>query len=134
VGALKGTLHGGAGEAVMRTLMEIGSLDKVDASSTRLRREARFMGMATGLHAGTARGHLEGMRRRCRETASPLVRPGREAAHQVSATKKLIPTWTSTRAALLLHRHPVDLFTPVIAPRASWAGPPICSSSMPTTG
>ena len=31
VGALKGTLHGGAGEAVMRTLLEIGRVDNVDA-------------------------------------------------------------------------------------------------------
>ena len=30
VGALKGTLHGGAGEAVMRTLMEIGEVANVD--------------------------------------------------------------------------------------------------------
>src|SRR5437867_3575929 len=31
VGALKGPLHGGAGEAVMRTLMEIGEVANVDA-------------------------------------------------------------------------------------------------------
>ena len=31
IGALKGTLHGGAAEATMNTLLEIGSLDKVDA-------------------------------------------------------------------------------------------------------
>ena len=35
VGALKGTLHGGAGEAVMRTLIEIGRVDNVDAGRTR---------------------------------------------------------------------------------------------------
>src|SRR5438876_113036 len=46
VGALKGTLHGGAGEAVMRTLMEIGSLDKVDAFVDKAFAEKRrFMGM-----------------------------------------------------------------------------------------
>jgi citrate synthase len=31
IGALKGNLHGGAAEATMNTLLEIGSLDKVDA-------------------------------------------------------------------------------------------------------
>ena len=31
LGALKGNLHGGAAEATMRTLLEIGSLEKVDA-------------------------------------------------------------------------------------------------------
>src|SRR5690606_18549211 len=31
IGALKGPLHGGANEAVMKMLTEIGSLDKVDS-------------------------------------------------------------------------------------------------------
>ena len=34
VGALKGPLHGGAGEAVMRTLMEIGNVANVDRFAT----------------------------------------------------------------------------------------------------
>ena len=31
IGALKGPLHGGANEQVMKMLTEIGSVDKVDA-------------------------------------------------------------------------------------------------------
>src|SRR5215813_14816136 len=45
VGALKGTLHGGAGEAVMRTLMEIGSLDVDGFVDKALAEKRRFMGM-----------------------------------------------------------------------------------------
>src|SRR5215468_8840024 len=41
VGALKGTLHGGAGEAVMRTLLEVGRLDNVDAFVDRAFAEKR---------------------------------------------------------------------------------------------
>src|SRR5437879_12886171 len=46
VGALKGPLHGGAGEAVMRTLMEIGEVANVDALTEQaLTDKRRFMGM-----------------------------------------------------------------------------------------
>src|SRR5262249_13370523 len=45
VGAMKGTLHGGAGEAVMRTLLEIGRLDQVDAFTDKaLAEKRRLMG------------------------------------------------------------------------------------------
>src|SRR5206468_3914686 len=46
VGALKGTLHGGAGEAVMNTLLEIGKLDNVDGFVDKaFAAKRRFMGM-----------------------------------------------------------------------------------------
>src|SRR6202795_2569864 len=41
VAALKGTLHGGAGEAVMRTLLELGRLDTVDAFADKALAEKR---------------------------------------------------------------------------------------------
>src|SRR5207248_4443397 len=45
VGALKGPLHGGAGEAVMRTLMEIGEVKNVDAFTQKaLAEKRRLMG------------------------------------------------------------------------------------------
>ncbi len=45
IGALKGPLHGGANEAVMEMLEEIGSLDKVDAYvNGRLERKEKMMG------------------------------------------------------------------------------------------
>ena len=45
VATLKGPLHGGANEAVMRMLMEIGNLDRVDDDiSARLARKEKVMG------------------------------------------------------------------------------------------
>jgi citrate synthase len=41
IGALKGPLHGGANEGVMRTLLEIGSLDKVEGWLTAARAAKR---------------------------------------------------------------------------------------------
>ena len=46
VGALKGPLHGGAGEAVMRTLEEIGQPDNADAFTRQaLAEKRRLMGI-----------------------------------------------------------------------------------------
>ncbi|MFG0331589.1 MAG: citrate/2-methylcitrate synthase [Phycisphaerales bacterium] len=45
IGALKGPLHGGANERVMKTLKEIGSVDKVDAFvEGKLARKEKIMG------------------------------------------------------------------------------------------
>src|SRR5262245_12803239 len=64
VGALKGPLHGGAGEAVMRTLMEIGEVANVDAFAERaLRERRRLMGFGHRVYrAGDPRAAiLKGM-------------------------------------------------------------------------
>ena len=153
VGALKGTLHGGAGEAVMRTLLEIGTLDNVDALRGQgARREAPAHGLRPPrLHRGrSARGHPEGPGRGGLPPVrpGPLVRPGGEAPRaRCSATKKLIPNVDFYSAPLFYSIGiPVDLFTPVIAaariagwtanlleqyddnrlirPRADYKGPP----------
>jgi hypothetical protein len=53
VGALKGTLHGGAGEAVMRTLLEIGRVDQVDAFTDKaLAEKRRLMGFGHRVYTG----------------------------------------------------------------------------------
>ncbi|HWN55025.1 MAG TPA: citrate/2-methylcitrate synthase [Methylomirabilota bacterium] len=121
VGALKGTLHGGAGEAVMRTLMEIGSLDKVDAFVDKAFAEKRrFMGMGHRVYtAGDPRATiLKGMAEAaCRETGQALWYDLAVKLHaKVSATKKLIPNVDFYSAPLFYSIGiPVDLFTPVIA-------------------
>ena len=121
VGALKGTLHGGAGEAVMRTLMEIGSLDKVDAFVDKAFAEKRrFMGMGHRVYtAGDPRAAiLKGMAEAaCRETGQALWYDLAVKLHtKVSATKKLIPNVDFYSAPLFYSIGiPVDLFTPVIA-------------------
>ena len=56
VGALKGTLHGGAGEAVMRTLLEIGRVDQVDAFTDKaLAEKRRLMGFGHRVYTAAIR-------------------------------------------------------------------------------
>ncbi len=121
VGALKGPLHGGAGEAVMRTLQEIGRPEEV----------APFVERALG-----AKRRLMGFGHRVYRAGDPraaLLRPLAEAACRLSgqgvwfdvavklheavkAAKGLIPNVDFYSAPLFFALGiPVDLFTPVIA-------------------
>src|SRR5712664_3365765 len=72
VGALKGPLHGGAGEAVMRTLMEIGEVANVEAFTDKaLAEKRRLMGFGHRVYkAGDPRAAiLRGMAdQACRES------------------------------------------------------------------
>ena len=121
VGALKGTLHGGAGEAVMRTLLEIGSLDNVDPFTDRaLAEKRRLMGFGHRVYtAGDPRAAiLKGMAEAaCRQSGQALwydlaVR----LDARVHGAKKLIPNVDFYSAPLFYSIGiPVDLFTPVIA-------------------
>src|ERR1700687_2765998 len=121
VGALKGTLHGGAGEAVMRTLLEVGRLDNVDAFVDRAMGEKRrLMGFAHRVYtAGDPRAAiLKGMAEEaCRETGQALWYDLAVKLHaKVNAAKKLIPNVDFYSAPLFYSIGiPVDLFTPVIA-------------------
>ncbi len=120
-GALKGTLHGGAGEAVMNTLLEIGTLDNVDDFVDKaFASKRRFMGMGHRVYtAGDPRAAiLKGMAEdACRETGQALWYDLAVKLHtKVSATKKLIPNVDFYSAPLFYSIGiPVDLFTPVIA-------------------
>jgi len=120
VGALKGTLHGGAGEAVMNTLLEIGKLDNVDGFVDKaFAAKRRFMGMGHRVYtAGDPRAAiLKGMAEdACRETGQALWYDLAVKLHaKVSATKKLIPNVDFYSAPLFYSIGiPVDLFTPVI--------------------
>src|SRR4029450_11127781 len=80
VGALKGPLHGGAGEAVMRTLMEIGEVGNVDAfAATSLGERGGLRGMGHRVYkagdprAAILKGMAEGA---CRQAGQ--CRGGRE--------------------------------------------------------
>ena len=121
VGSLKGTLHGGAGEAVMNTLLEIGKLDNVDGFVDKaFAAKRRFMGMGHRVYtAGDPRAAiLKGMAEdACRETGQALWYDLAVKLHaKVSATKKLIPNVDFYSAPLFYSIGiPVDLFTPVIA-------------------
>jgi citrate synthase len=121
VGALKGTLHGGAGEAVMRTLLEIGSLDNVDPFTDRaLAEKRRLMGFGHRVYvAGDPRAAiLKGMAEAaCRQSGQALWYDLAVKLHaRVNAAKKLIPNVDFYSAPLFYSIGiPVDLFTPVIA-------------------
>jgi citrate synthase len=121
VGALKGTLHGGAGEAVMRTLMEIGEVADVDAFSDRaVAEKRRLMGFGHRVYtAGDPRAAiLRGMAEEaCRQSGQFKWYEMAVKLHgRINAAKKLIPNVDFYSAPLFYSLGiPVDLFTPVIA-------------------
>src|SRR5713226_4071963 len=121
VGALKGPLHGGAGEAVMRTLMEIGEVANVDAFTQKaLAEKRRLMGFGHRVYvAGDPRAAiLRGMEEdACRQSGQFKWYEMAVKLHErVQAAKKLIPNVDFYSAPLFYSLGiPVDLFTPVIA-------------------
>ncbi len=121
VGALKGTLHGGAGEAVMRTLLEVGALENVDSFVDRAMGEKRrLMGFGHRVYtAGDPRATiLKGLAEAaCRQSGQALWYDLAVKLHaKVQATKRLIPNVDFYSAPLFYSIGiPVDLFTPVIA-------------------
>jgi 2-methylcitrate synthase len=121
VGALKGPLHGGAGEAVMRTLMEIGEVANVDAFSDRaLAEKRRLMGFGHRVYkAGDPRAAiLRGMAEEaCRQSGQFKWYEMAVQLHaRINKSKGLIPNVDFYSAPLFYSLGiPVDLFTPVIA-------------------
>jgi citrate synthase len=121
VGALKGPLHGGAGEAVMRALMEIGEVANVDAwADNAIATKRRLMGMGHRVYtAGDPRAAiLKGMAEEaCRQSGQFKWYEMAVKLHtRVNAAKKLIPNVDFYSAPLFYSMGiPVDLFTPVIA-------------------
>ena len=121
VGALKGPLHGGAGEAVMRPLMEIGEVANVDAFTQKaLAEKRRLMGFGHRVYvAGDPRAAiLRGMAEdACRQSGQFKWYEMAVKLHErVQAAKKLIPNVDFYSAPLFYSLGiPVDLFTPVIA-------------------
>jgi len=121
IGALKGPLHGGAGEAVMLTLKEIGGVEEVDAFVERtLVTKRRLMGFGHRVYrAGDPRAAIL---RGLAEDACRLSGQGMwfEMAvrlyERVNRAKGLIPNVDFYSAPLFYSLGiPVDLFTPVIA-------------------
>jgi citrate synthase len=121
VGAMKGTLHGGAGEAVMRTLIEIGRLDNVEAFTDRaLAEKRRLMGFGHRVYtAGDPRAAiLKGMAEEaCRQSGQGLWYDLAVQLHaKVNVAKRLIPNVDFYSAPLFYSIGiPLDLFTPVIS-------------------
>ena len=120
-GALKGPLHGGAGEAVMRTLLEIGEVANVDAFADKaLAERRRLMGFGHRVYtAGDPRAAiLKGMAEEaCRQSGQfKWYEMAVKLNDRIHAAKKLIPNVDFYSAPLFYSLGiPVELFTPVIA-------------------
>ena len=120
-GALKGPLHGGAGEAVMRTLMEIGEVANVDAFAEKaLAEKRRLMGFGHRVYtAGDPRAAiLKGMAEEaCRQSGQfKWYEMAVKLNERINAAKKLIPNVDFYSAPLFYSLGiPVEQFTPVIA-------------------
>jgi citrate synthase len=121
VGALKGPLHGGAGEAVMRTLLEIADVANVDAFVTRaLAERRRLMGFGHRVYrAGDPRAAiLRGMAEEaCRQSGQfKWYEMAVQLHERINKAKGLIPNVDFYSAPLFYSLGiPIDLFTPVIA-------------------
>jgi citrate synthase len=121
LGALKGALHGGAGEAVMRALQEVGSPDQADAFTRRaLAEKRRLMGFGHRVYrAGDPRARIlrELAERACRKSGEGIWFEIAVRLHEaVQREKGLIPNVDFYSAPLFYALGiPVDLFVPVIA-------------------
>jgi citrate synthase len=120
IGAIKGPLHGGAGEAVMLTLKEIGRIDNVDAFvETALAQKRRLMGFGHRVYrAGDPRAAiLRGLAEEaCRQSGQEMwFQMAVRLFERVNRAKGLIPNVDFYSAPLWYSIGiPVDLFTPVI--------------------
>jgi len=120
-GALKGPLHGGAGEAVMRTLMEIGEVANVDAFAEKaLAEKRRLMGFGHRVYTGgdPRAAILKGMAEdACKQSGQfKWYEMAVKLNERINAAKKLIPNVDFYSAPLFYSLGiPVDVFTPVIA-------------------
>ncbi len=121
IGALKGPLHGGAGEAVMLTLQEIGQIENVGPFVEKaLAAKRRLMGFGHRVYrAGDPRAAiLRGLAEEaCRLSGHGVWFEMAVKLHeQVNKAKGLIPNVDFYSAPLFYALGiPVDLFTPVIA-------------------
>jgi len=121
IGALRGPLHGGAGEAVMRTLQEIGTVENVDSFVERaFATKRRLMGFGHRVYrAGDPRAAvLRGLAEEaCRLSGQGIwFEMAMKLHEEVKSAKGLIPNVDFYSAPLFYALGiPVDLFTPVIA-------------------
>jgi citrate synthase len=152
IGALKGPLHGGANEAVMNVLREVGTADRAEAwIRAALANKRRIMGFGHRVYK-TGDPRAAYLRTLCGELAAET---GNQEMEQMAATierivtteKKLPPNldWPSARLYYYMGLD-VDLYTPLfvvsrvtgwsahvieqldnnrlIRPRANYTGPP----------
>jgi citrate synthase len=121
IGALKGPLHGGANEAVMRMLLEIGDPSRVDNYVRNLfAQKKKIMGFGHRVyHTEDPRAtHLRRMSKEACERAGPAkwYQMSARIEEIVKAEKKLNPNVDFYSASTYyVSGMPIDLFTPFFA-------------------
>jgi citrate synthase len=121
IGTLKGPLHGGANEGVIKNLLEIGSVDKVESwTKQALANKAKIMGFGHRVYRteDPRATHLREMSRKLGERTGEMkwYEMSRKMEEVMMREKHLNPNVdfysASTYHALGL---PTDLFTPIFA-------------------
>lgn len=122
IGTLKGPLHGGANEHVMRMLRDVGSVDKVEEYIIGiLRRKERVMGFGHRVYKGIMDPRAailrEYVRRICEKTGNMVWFEMLEKIREVMEREKgLYPNLDFYSGVLYQNLGiPMDLFTPVFA-------------------
>jgi citrate synthase len=121
IGALKGPLHGGANEAVMNMLTEIGSVDKVEEYILdKLNNKEKIMGFGHRVYRkGDPRAkHLKEMSKKLTEiTGEPELYNMSVKVEEVFTSQKPLPPNVDFYSASVYHSlgFDHDLFTPIFA-------------------
>lgn len=121
IGALKGPLHGGANEQVMKMLSEIGSLEKVDSYVyDKLENKEKIMGFGHRVYRkGDPRAkHLKEMSQKLTDlTGEPHWFEMSTKIAQIVTSEKGLPPNVDFYSASVYHSLGVDhdLFTPIFA-------------------
>lgn len=121
IGALKGPLHGGANEQVMRTLMEIGSADKAqDWVNNALANKEKIMGFGHRVYKnGDPRAKiLRGMSKSLSELTGngKFYEMSEILDNTVTSEKGLLPNVDFYSATVYYSMGiPLDLYTPIFA-------------------
>jgi len=121
IGALKGPLHGGANEAVIKMLLEIGSLDRVDDYvHGKLARKEKIMGFGHRVYTteDPRATHLRAMSKEVAESSAQTkwYDMSRRIEKLVNEEKKLNSNVDFYSASVYyMLGIPPDLFTPIFA-------------------
>jgi citrate synthase len=121
IGALKGPLHGGANEAVMKMLKEIGTLENVESYvHEKLANKEKIMGFGHRVYRlGDPRAkHLRAMSKKLTElTGEPHWYEMSEKIEAIVTGEKKLPPNVDFYSASMYHSLGIDhdLFTPIFA-------------------
>ena len=139
IGTLKGPLHGGANEGVIKNLLEIGSVEAVEPwIKNAFANKQKIMGFGHRVYrtVDPRATHLAEMSRKLGERTGETkwYEMSKKMEEVVMREKHLTRRRLLFGFDLLRAWGPTDLFTPIFASSSISAGLPMCSSSTETTG